>query len=55
MEEEIQDGAKVGLQWCVHETVFVLALLFINDYIIFYMSNCKPTFVPPYIQAKNKI
>ena len=41
----IQDGAQVGLQLWVHETEFILVLLFINYCIIFHMNNYKPTFV----------
>lgn len=42
----IQGGAKGGLPLWVLETEFVLLLLFINECIIFHMSNCKPTFAP---------
>ena len=31
-------------------TGFILVLLFINYYIVFHTNNCKPSFVPPYIE-----
>ena len=34
--QPIQSGAKVGLQLCVHEIEFILALLFLNYHIIFH-------------------
>ena len=55
---DLQSGAEVGLQLRVCKTEFILALLFINDCIIFPTNNCKPTFqssLSPHLTSKDAL